>query len=131
MQTVSEKRLLKKIMINIAYSFLVGFLLFLIIYGFYIIIITSNIRIKAPYAIMVFTIIFILSSVILEHRGGKIPRLFIGSVLISAILTFFIVCMVNGILAILNNGKLPLDTFLTVYSLCSITAFVGLRILKL
>ncbi len=131
MQPLPEGKLSRRIIVNAAYSFSAGFLLFLIIYGFYMIFNTLEVKIKVSYIVMIFSILFILSSVVLEHRGGQLPRLFIGGAIVSAILTFFIICIVNGILAIISNNNLSLDIFLLIYSLCIIAAFVALKIFKM
>lgn len=133
MQPISQTRIPRSIYLNLTYSFSIGFLLFLAVYGFYDMVtsFTASYYLKYPYIIMIFAILFILSCVFLEYRGAKVPYLFGGGALIASILTFFFVCIVNGIFAIWNNNSMSTDVFIAVFSICSVVAFIGIKFLKL
>lgn len=129
---MSSTKISRSIYLNLVYSFSLGFILFLAVYGFYDMItsFTASPYLKYSYIITAFAVLFILSSVFLEQRGAKVPYLFGGGALIASILTFFFVCIANGIFAIWNNNDLSIDVFMIAFSICSVVAFIGIKFLR-
>ncbi|RLI76449.1 hypothetical protein DRP05_12850 [Archaeoglobales archaeon] len=126
---MSQSRISKNVYLSLVYSFSIGFLLFLSVYGFYDMATSFKVQLKYSYIIVMFAVLFILSCAFLEQRGAKVPYLFGGGALIASILTFSFVCIVNGVFAIWNGNSLSVDSFVVVYSICSVVAFVGIKLL--
>lgn len=108
-------------------SFGVGFVIFLWGYGLYAMF--SQFRVPdISYILLAFTIFLIFCTVVLEHRGVTMPYLIIGGALLSAILTFITICVVNGALWLSNNGFPSVNKFLV---MISVSAIIGFLLIKL
>lgn len=108
-------------------SFGIGFIIFLWGYGLYAMF--SQFRIPdISYILLAFTIFLIFCTVVLEHRGVTMPYLVAGGALLSAILTFITICVVNGALWIVKNDFPPIHEFLV---MISVSAIIGFLLIKL
>lgn len=116
----------KKFYIHLIASFTVGFAIFLWGYGLYGMI-RSPSSPPVPYILLAFTIYFIFCTVILEHRGVKMPYLLAGGTLLSSIITFVTICVFNGILYVKENPP-QVDSFLVMISVSTIAGFIILKL---
>jgi hypothetical protein len=125
----AENELLRRLYIHLAVSFGFGFVILLWAYGFYGIVNTREIYLQPHYIALAFTLFFISSSIVLEHRGVEMPYLIAGGALLSSIATFMTICVVNGILWLNNNGLPSSDVLLLGISLTSLAAFIIIKLL--
>lgn len=108
-------------------SFGIGFVIFLWGYGLYAMF--SQFRVPdISYILLAFTIFLIFCTVILEHRGVNMPYLIVGGAMLSAILTFITICVVNGALWISNKGFPSVDRFLIMISVSAIAGFLLIKL---
>ncbi len=119
-----EESIARKLMLNFALSFGFGVILLLWAYGLYGIAKTMKIFFYPQYVALVFALFYIFFSILLEHRGVEVPYLFVSGAILSSFATFFVVCVVNGILWLYKKGLPDFNTALFEVSVCSIVAFV-------
>ena len=119
-----EEDLGKKCLLHFALSFGFGAILLLWAYGLYGIIKTMKIFFYPQYVALVFALFYIFFSILLEHRGVEVPYLFVSGAILSSFATFFVVCVVNGVLWLYKKGLPDFNTALLEISICSIVAFV-------
>ncbi len=111
-------------------SFGIGFVIFLWGYGLYAMF--SQFRIPdISYILLAFTIFLIFCTVVLEHRGVTMPYLIVGGALLSGILTFITICVVNGALWISHNGFPSIDKFLVMISVSAIMGFLLIKLVTM
>ncbi len=131
MKPILENEVSRKFYIYVIASFALGFLLFLWGYGLYGMISTFKIYFKLSYVMLAFTIFFIFFSVFLEHRGVQMPYLLAGGALLSAISTFMAICVVNGVMWIMDTSFPPLDSFLVMLSVSTLAAFIVIKLVTM
>ncbi|RUM34713.1 MAG: hypothetical protein DSY33_01475 [Archaeoglobus sp.] len=124
-----DEDLVRKCVFTLALSFGLGLILLLWAYGLYGISKTFKIFFYPQYVALIFALFYILFSILLEHRGAEVPYLFISGAIISALATFFVVCVVNGILWLRNRGLPDFNTALLEMSICSVVAFIMLKLI--
>ncbi|HID43266.1 MAG TPA: hypothetical protein EYP30_05735 [Archaeoglobaceae archaeon] len=116
----------KKFYVHLIASFTIGFIIFLWGYGLYGMFSEPNSP-PVPYILLAFTIYLIFCTVILEHRGVKMPYLLAGGSLLSFILTFITICVVNGVFWVKEKTPQP-DSFLVMISVSTIAGFILLKL---
>jgi hypothetical protein len=131
MKPLIESEIFRKFYVHFIASFALGFMLFLWGYGFYGMISTFKVYLKLPYIMLMFTVFFIFFSVFLEHRGVQMPYLLVGGALLSIASTFISVCIVNGAMLIRDGGFPPLDSFLIMFSVSTLAAFVVIKLVTM
>lgn len=131
MKPLIESEISRKFYVHAIASFALGFLFFLWGYGLYGMISTFKIYFKLPYVMLAFTVFFIFFSVFLEHRGVQMPYLLAGGALLSAISTFMSICVVNGVMWIMDTSFPPIDSFLVMLSISTLVAFVVIKLVKM
>ncbi len=117
----------RRFYIHLIASFGVGFIIFLWGYGLY----AMFLNFKTPgiaYVLLMFTIFLIFCTILLEHRGVKMPYLLAGGAFLSLILTFMTISVVNGLLWINDNHLPPIDTFLMLISISTIAGFILIKL---
>ncbi len=117
----------KKCIMHFALSFGFGTILLLWAYGLYGIFKTMKIFFYPQYVALLFALFYIFFSILLEHRGVEVPYLFVSGAILSSFATFFVVCVINGVLWLYNRGLPDFNTALFEISVCSIVAFVIIK----
>ncbi len=119
-----EENVIGKCAINIAISFGFGLIFVLWAYGLYGIVKTFKIYFYPQYVAFAFALFYIMFTILLEHRGVEMPYLLISGAILSAFATFFVTCVINGILWLQHNGLPDFNTALFELSISSVVAFV-------
>ncbi len=127
---LQEESLTRKCALNLAVSFGFGVILLLWAYGLYGIAETFKIMFYPQYVALVFALFYISFSILLEHRGVEMPYILISGAILSSFATFFVVCVVNGILWLYRYGLPDFNTTLLEVSICSVVAFVIFKLLS-
>ena len=124
-----EDSLIRKWLITSALSFVLSLILLLWAYGLYGIFKTFKIFFYPQYVAITFALFYIFFSILLEHRGAEVPYLFVSGAILSAFATFFVVCIVNGVLWLYSRGLPDFNTALLQISVCLIVAFILLKLI--
>ncbi len=120
----------RKLAAHIALSAILGLLIFLWWYGLYAILLTFRLFMNPPYVLLVFSLLFIVFSVVIQHRNVEFPYYLMGGALLSLLVTFVIVGAVNGIVWILSNGLPNADFLITGISISMLAAFVSIKFIE-
>ncbi len=124
-----EDDLVRRCILNIVLSFSFGLILLLWAYGLYGVIKTFKIYFYPQYIAFVFALFYILFSILLEHRGVEMPYILVSGAILSLFATFFITCVVNGILWIYKKGLPDFNSCLLEISLTSVVAFIIIKLI--
>ncbi len=111
---------------SLAISLALGFLLFLCGYGIYSAMILGVFGVKFSVVFFIFAILLVTFSKIVEHRGAVFPNYIFGGTILSALTTFVIVSVYNGVMWIMRNGFPSLDATLTGVGVATILSFVAI-----
>ncbi|MBE8538896.1 hypothetical protein [Geoglobus acetivorans] len=124
--------ILRKLYVNLAASFMVGLILYFMLFGLYKIIAGMNIVLNTSLIFAVFAISFIISGVLLEYRSPnpERPYYLIGALIIALVVTFIFLCTVNGLLVTVKEGLPDTEIFVTYVSALTAIAFVIIKILS-
>ena len=120
----------RKLAAHIALSVILGLLIFLWWYGLYAILLTFRLFMNPPYVLLVFSFLFIIFSVLIQHRNVEFPYYLMGGALLSFLVTFIIVCAVNGAVWILSNGLPDADFLITAISISMLAGFVSIKFVE-
>ncbi|AIY90860.1 hypothetical protein GACE_1834 [Geoglobus acetivorans] len=117
---------------NLAASFIVGLVLYFMLFGLYKIVAGMNIILNTSLIFAVFAVSFIISGVILEHRSQnpERPYYLIGALIIALVITFVFLCTVNGLLVTAKEGLPDTEIFVTYVSALTAMAFAIIKILS-
>lgn len=120
----------RKLAAHIALSVILGLLIFLWWYGLYAILLTFRLFMNPPYVLLVFSLLFIVFSVLIQHRNVEFPYYLMGGALLSLLVTFVIVCAVNGVVWILSKGLPNADFLITAISISMLAGFVSIKFVE-
>jgi hypothetical protein len=129
MRPLLESEVSRKFYTNVLLSLISGLIIFFWANGLYGMLSTFQVYFKLSYALIGFTIFFIFFTVLLEHRGVKMPYLLGGGALLSSLVTFIGICVVNGVFLVKDNVP-PLDTLLIMLSLSILAGFIFIKVLS-
>jgi len=129
MGPILEGEMTRKLYTNVVLSILSGITIFLWANGLYGMLSTFQVYFRLSYVLLAFTIAFIFFTVLLEHRGVKVPYLFAGAGLLASIVTFIGICAVNGVFWLMDNFP-PLDNLLIMLSISILVGFVFIKLIK-
>jgi len=125
-----KEEVLRKIYFSLVVSFILGFLLYFMLTGFYDILTNRRIFMSTSYILLIFAVVFVISSVVIEHRSinpSKAPYFLIGGFIIAAITTFLFVCTASGITLVIENGLPEKDKFIASISVLTAISFAMLK----
>ncbi len=128
MGAILEGEVSRKLYKNVTLSLLSGVIIFLWASGLYGMLSTLHVYFRLSYVLLAFTIAFIFFTVLLEHRGVKVPYLFGGAGLLASIVTFIGICVVNGVFWLADNFP-PLDNLLIMLSISILAGFVFIKLI--
>lgn len=125
-----KEEVLRKIYFSLVVSFILGFLLYFMLTGFYDIITKKRIFLNISYILLIFAVVFVISSVVIEQRSinpSKAPYFLIGGFIIAIVITFLFVCTASGITLLMKNGLPERDKFIASVSVLTAISFAMLK----
>ncbi len=122
------KGYLKNFYTSLIFSLILAVIILLCIYG--IISITMHeLELRTSFITLIFAILMIFFSVLIEHRGVEFPFYLVGGAILSTISTFLVICLYLGFIWILKKGFPDLDTLILSLSISMIFSFAIIKLI--